>query len=222
MTSPTSDTMGCTRWRKRRSWSMAALLALAVLGASCGGSTGPTPHIKTSADLLFLRPAAGSPPLLTYDTSFVATRGQSQTVELFYEDPQSPGQPGDDFLTFKLEDTSLWQYPPNHPMAGAMFQNGDTITITIHVPADTLMATFEPAGLKFNPSAPAKLELSYAEANQDFNGDGVEDPGLVSQIDLWKQELPSEPWTRVGTTKDMSLEDIQALVYGFTRWALAI
>lgn len=217
----TSDTPELDR-RSRWLPAVATTLALVTLGAACGGSTGPEPHTKTGADLLFLRPASGSPPLLTHDTSFVATRGRTQTVELYYEDPEQPGQAGERFLRFKLEDTSLQQYPPGHPRAGAAFQDGDTITISIHVPQDTLLARFEPSGLKFNPDAPARLELRYVEADRDYDGDGTEDPELDGQIDLWKQELPSEPWTRIGTVKDASLEEIQALLTSFTRYALAI
>jgi len=204
---------------------LAATLVLVGMLAACGGSTtGPTtpPTIEPGADLLFLRPAAGSPPLLTRDTSFVATRGQSETVELFYEDPQNPGQPGQRFLRFKLEDNSLLQYPPSHPMAGAAFQPGDTITISIHVSQDTLLAEFSPSGLKFDPNAPAELEMRWAEADRDFDDDGSEDPELEGDIDLWKQELAGQPWTRVGTVKDVSLEEVKAEVTGFTIWALAI
>lgn len=209
----------------RRLLPAAATLALVALLATCGGdSTGPTPPptIKPGTDLLFLRPAAGSPPLLTRDTSFVATRGQSKTVELFYEDPENPGQPGQRFLRFKLEDNSLLRYPASHPMAGADFQPGDTITITIHVPQDTLLADFGPSGLRFDPNAPAELEMRWAEADRDFDEDGSDDPQLEGDIDLWKQEQAGQPWTRVGTAKDVSLEEVKAEVTGFTTWALAI
>ena len=214
----------------RTAW-IVLLLGLSPGLLSCGGDSGltdppdpnPDPDPVPEEELIFLKARADAPPLLTSDTSFVATRGDDIKVEIFYAPEQGSGQQvGDRFLELELDDESLLRYPAGHPMAGATFQAGDTITITIRIDRDELIATLEPTGLEFNPERPAELELRYTNADDDFDGDGEEDPELEGEIDLWRQEKLGDPWFRVGEIKDAELRRIRARLTSFSRYALAI
>lgn len=202
-----------------------AVLLAAALAAGCGDdvvSPEDPPQFKSTAELTFLRPAEDAPPLLLgdsdgdgiRDTSFVATRGENLEVEIFYEDRDTQGERGDRFLEFELEEESLFRYPD-----GREFQPGDTVTITIQVAGDTLLAEFEPDGLEFDPDEPAELEMRWIEAETDVDDDGEEDE---EEFDLWKQEREDEPWERSGDLKDVDRDRIRALIRSFTRWALAV
>lgn len=214
---------GRTRIGARARAAPALLLCLTV-AAGCGDDdpTAPEDPAVPGDRLVFIQPSDTAPPLLTTDTSFVATRGQSLDLEIFYEDPQDPGQPGERFLRFRLEDGSLFRYPDDHPMAGAAFQPGDTVTITLRLARDTLLADFGPSGLAFDPDQPAVLKLDYIGADRDTDDDGEDDPEFEDEIDLWRQEQPGDPWFRAGVVKDFELDEIEAEILSFTRFAAAI
>lgn len=199
--------------------SVAVAAALVVSG--CGDDpAGPDGGPRVDADLAFARPAAGAPDLLTTDTTVVATRGEALRVELYYEEQDEPGTRGDRFLRFELDDESLLRYPDDHPRSGAAFEVGDTVSITISVAADTLLASLEPTGLRFDPEEPAELEMSWIQADEDdLDADG--EPEDEGDIDLWRQERPGEPWFRIGELKDLERDEIEALLTSFTRYALA-
>lgn len=204
------------------------LVSAAAFGCGDGDATGPNaspaPVPTPESALVFLRPAPDAPPLLTTDTTVIATRGESLDVRLFYApDPGSGEAVGERFLRFRLEDASLERYPATHPMGGAPFTLDDTVSIRITVDTSRLQVDLEPTGLRFSAEAPAELELRYAEADRDFDEDGVEDPPEVEeQIDLWRQEKPGDPWFRIGELKDFDLDKIEARLLGFSRYALAI
>lgn len=182
----------------------------------------PDPGPKTTAELSFLRQAATAPALRTSDTSFLATRGERLKVELDYL-PEPGASEGEEFLEFELEDESLLRYPAGHPMAGQLFQDGDTITIRIQVDPERLIATLEPSGLEFDVEEPAELEIRYRNADEDYDEDGTPDPPETEEeIDLWRQETINDPWVRVGELKDRDLDRIRAFLTSFSRYALAI
>jgi hypothetical protein len=210
-----------------RTWRLTALaLGLALAGAACdddpSGPDGGRDRVPES-QLVFLRQAADAPALATYELEFVATAGQSTDVDIRYV-PQAGEDSGEQFLRFRLENTSLFRYPADHPThPGALFAPGDTVHIRITVDDSTLFrATFAPAGLEFNPVVPAELEFHYPEADRDYDEDGLEDPELETEIDLWRQETAGEDWERVGDVKDFDLEEIQARLLKFSRYGLAI
>ena len=209
-----------------------ALLAIMVAWGltGCGtddGATGlgPQPPAEEvpEGDLLFLRQSGNAPPLLTRDTTFVATRGEDLKIELFYEpEPGSDDDTGERFLEFELDKESLLRYPNGHPRAGQTFADGDTITIRIRVDEAESLATLEPSGLEFEADRPAELELRYGNADDDYDEDGDSDPELEDDIDLWRQEQVGDPWTRVGELKDADEDKIRAFLTSFSRYALAI
>lgn len=214
-----------TTGRRARAF-RALLLVVTVALAACGdddvAGPGDDPRGVDENRLTFITPSDTAPPLLTNDTSLVARRGEAFRVEIFYQDPQQPSQAGERFLRFELDPASLSRYPDDHPMAGAAFQPGDTVTIRIRVASDTLLADFEPNGLRFDPDAPAELELHYVEADRDTDDDGEDEPEFEDDVDLWRQERPGDPWFRVGEIKDFEDDGMEAFLESFTRFAAAI
>jgi len=202
-----------------------AMIAMALLISACGddGPTSPGPMPVPEAQLTFLRQAPTAPPLLTTDTTVIATKGQDLEVRLFYAPaPGSGSQTGEEFLRLKIEEETLLRYPANHPRQGAVFQDGDTVSIRIQVAPEDIIATLEPSGLLFNTNEPAKLKLRYAEADDDIDEDGSPDPELEVEIDMWRQENPGDPWFRIGNVKSEDLDEVEAELFGFSRYALAI
>jgi len=207
------------------------LLAMVVtLGLSgCGsnnGGTGPDPQPDDevpSGDLLFLRQSENAPPLVTRDTTFVATRGEDLKIEIRYEPaPGEDDDSGERFLEFELDKESLLRYPAGHPKAGQAFAEGDTVTIRIQVDEEQILTVLEPSGLEFDPGRPAELELRYRNSDDDYDEDGDSDPELEGDIDLWRQEAVGDPWERVGELKDADEDKIRAFLTSFSRYALAI
>ena len=196
---------------------LAGIVGLSIAG--CGddpaGPDGGGDTTRPPSGLILLVPAAGAPALVTSDTSFIATKGVRSEVRLSYEN-------GDQFLELDIQDGSLLRYPINHPKAGALFADGDTVTISIAIDPATLSATLLPSGLQFDPLNPAELELRYLNADPDLDGDGDEDPELEDDIDLWRQENPGDLWERVGTLQDFSLDRVRAELTQFSRYALGI
>lgn len=218
-------------WSRRQSRARAGawVFAFLLLVGGCGESTvltepPPPPDGLPDASLTFLRPATLAQPLLTTDTSFVATRGEAIEIRIFYAPEPGSGDPvGERFLEFELDEESLLRYPPSgHPKAGQLFQDGDTITIRLRVETDTLLVELEPTGLQFDVVEPAELELRYGNADDDYDDDGDSDPELEENIDLWRQEKPGDPWFRIGEIKDADQDRVRARLTSFSRYALAI
>lgn len=190
-----------------------ALIPLVAAGCGGGGDTsGPQPGGVPGEGILFLLPAAGAPAFFNPDTTVVATRGEDLRVDLFYAQAGDPTQPGDRFVRFELDPESLLRYPEDHPRQGATFETGDTISIRISVSTDTLLVKLEPAGLEFTPDARAELEMSYRQAEDDFDGDGDADPGAESAIRVWRQERPGGLWFQQSDFRqvDEELEEVRA------------
>lgn len=222
--------------------STALLLAAAVALHGCddttlgldGESGDDPPEQAPSSNLTFLEPSADAPPLLLGDsdgdgipdTTFVATAGEDLRVEVYYQDPDDePGEEGDRFLRFELDNESLLRYPEDHPngRSGQEFADGDTVHITLQVAGDTLLADFAPSGLEFDSEEPAELRMRWTNADRDTDDDGDEDlDDRAEDLDLWKQEQPGEDWIRSGDLKELEVDRVRAFLDSFTRWALAL
>lgn len=188
----------------------AALVLLAgVVAAACDSSTesGP-PAVLDESELDFVPRRVAAPPLETMDTSFWAVRGQDRELEIRYEGQGGPGT-GKAFLEFTVEEQTLLRRPD-----GSLFAEADSIEIRVLVDPELFVVSFEPSGLVFNPNEPAKLGLDYDEAEEDF---------LLreDELDIWRQEEPGDPWERLGSIKVEELDEIEVLLLGFTRYALA-
>lgn len=192
----------------------AMLLLAALLTAGCGGdTTGPTTIEKQTTDLHFLRLSATAPPLAANVVSFYAKKGEDREVRVRFSN-------GEDFLRFRVFASSLMQRPD-----GSAYATGDwvLITITINDPK-TLNADFQPAGLKFSPQAPARLQYEFGECDGDLNGDGVvnaTDVAILPTISTWRQETANGVWLKVSSTVEADINEVEADIFGFTGYALA-
>lgn len=197
----------------RRLLAMATTAALTVI-ASCGGdSTGPQSVVKPSNDLHFLRLSASAPPLASTVVSFYAKKGEDREIRVQFAN-------GEDFLRFRVFANSLLQRPD-----GSAFATGDSILITISInDPTTAAADFQPAGLKFSPQAPARLQFEFGECDLDLNGDGVvnaADTALIPSISTWRQETPNAEWFKVSSTVETEINEVDSNIFGFTGYALA-
>lgn len=188
-------------------------LLLVLSAAACGSdSTAPTVQ-KPSTDLHFLRLAATAPSLQSTVVSFYAKKGSDREVRVRFSN-------GEDFLRFRVFANSLLQRPD-----GSLFANGDSVLITITITDPTkLAADFQPAGLKFSPSNPARLQFEFGEADKDLNDDGVvnaTDTSLIPQISTWRQETAGGEWLKVSSLVEVEINEVQADIFGFTGYALA-
>ena len=190
-----------------------AIVALATLAACGGDSTSPQPITKTTGDLHFLRLSATAPQLQSTVASFYAVKGQDSEIRLRFKN-------GEDYLRFRVFANSLSQRPD-----GTTIANGDSVLITITIVDPTkLQAEFQPAGLKFSASNPARLQFEFGEADKDLNEDGVvnaTDTSLIPQISTWRQEVAGGAWLRVSSVVEIEINEVQADVLGFTGYALA-
>lgn len=188
------------------------LVATAVALAACGDSTGPQgPVAKPESQLDFVLVRSDAPRLTTTDTSFWAVAGEGRRLEIMRQAAVA-GAEGESFLSFEVKSGSLLRRPD-----GTMFQPGDSVLIRVVVDTTKILAEFRPSGLEFNPADPAELKIEYGEAEDQYLM-----PDTESRIDLWRQELPGDPWTRLGSVKVEDLNEIEAKLTGFTRFALAI
>src|SRR5688500_16567291 len=185
-----------------------ALLALLPAAlAACedpAGGRGPV----SGDDLVFLRPAAGAPPLAVQEISFVAVKGQDHDIRIDYAN-------GDECLRFRLDDDALTRRPN-----GTVMNEGDTITIRIRVVDDGYFNfEFQPAGLDF--AEPAELRVNYQFAHPDFNGDGeVDDDDEDFEFGWWRQEMPGQRWEKIASAQVHDVTEVRAEIDGFTRYAL--
>ena len=190
-----------------------AVIALAALAACGGDSTAPQPITKPSADLHFLRLSATAPQLQSTVVSFYAVKGQDREIRVRFKN-------GEDYLRFRVFASSLSLHPD-----GTAIANGDSVLITITITDPTkLQADFQPAGLKFSSSNPARLQFEFGEADKDLNGDGVingTDAALIPQISTWRQETVGGEWLKVGSVVEVEINEVQADILGFTGYALA-
>ncbi len=181
---------------------VAALVALTLFGCSDPNSSGPV--IKPESELEFVPVRSTAPALETTDTSFWAVKGEDRELGIRFSGT------GGKFIEFKVPGNSLLRWPD-----GTLFEQGDSVEIHITVDAGLYVVDFEPSGLRFNPSEPAELELDYGEADEDF---------LVreGEFDAWRQEIPNQPWELIDSVQLEDLDEVEILLLGFTRYALAI
>lgn len=198
------------------------LAALTVGAAACGDShSGDGGGTVPPSQLSFIRLAPTAPPLCADTVRFWATRGVGIEGALVFPEPGDDCNGStEDFVRLKLDAQSLLSYPDGTP-----FQAGDSVLITLAwVGNDSILVHLEPTGLIFDPGHPAELKIEYAHADGDFNEDGQvnsEDDAIEHQIDVWRQPTLVDDYTKVGTAKFEETDEIEALLNGFSRYALA-
>jgi muconolactone delta-isomerase len=182
---------------------------MAGMLVSCDSSTNSEPQIVDESQLEFVPRSGTAPALETMDTSFWAVKGQDREVEIRYVGQEGPGT-GKEFLELVIEEQTLLRRPD-----GSAFAEGDSIEIRVIVDPDLFLVRFEPSGLQFNPDEPAKMDLDYDEAEDAFLA-------REGEFGLWRQEQPGDPWERIGIVQVEELDELEALLTGFTRYALAV
>ena len=202
--------------------SLRRLIALPlVLALACSDSGGPgDDDTRPPTDLTILRLSDDSPPLFNPVESFYAVRGQNREVRIFFEDGENPGEAGEEYLRFSVDNETLLAYPDGTP-----FVEDDSVLITVRVvdPA-RLLFEFQPAGLSFDPNRPAELKIHYHHADDDLDEDGdvdIDDEALELTLSIWRQESDGDPFVRLGSLLLDDLEEIDAELDGFSRYALA-
>lgn len=201
-----------------------ALFAAALIAAhtACSDSTGGGGGGRT--DLTFLRLAATAPPLCSSTVSAWFKKdpaGQDSTIALVFPEAGSTcAGSTHDFLRLKLKPLSLQRWPDS-----TLISNGDSVLITVTwVGSDSILFDLQPTGLIFNPLNPAELRIEYGEASDDLDHDGTvdaEDDAIENELDMWRQERLGDPYVRVGTAKAEDLNEIEADLNGFSRYAIA-
>jgi len=193
--------------------------ALAAALAACSDSGAPdTGGVKPPSALTIIRLPAASQPILNPVQSETCTKGVECELNIFFTDPL--GGAGDGYLRLRVHAASLLKHPD-----GSLFQVGETVLITVSVVDPTqIYFEFQPSGLTFDPAVPAQLRIEYGETGDDLDDDGDVDPqdaAIEQVIAIWRQEQPGQSFLRLSGVKSESLDEIEADVLGFTRYAIA-
>lgn len=200
-----------------KSLSVALVLSFGLL-AGCDGFLGSEPNfvVIDDGELIPVRVAPDAPPLERMEATFWIVRGQWREVEIRYTANGYSGK------CIRLI------VPPDAPLRhadGRVFEMGDSALVTLRViDPELYLFEFDPAGLRFNPAAPARIEIRYRWLAADANGDGrvdAADASFVRTFRLWRQERRSEPWVEVPSERDEENQEVHADVDGFTRYMLA-
>ena len=196
------------------------LLLAALLGAvgSCSDGSGPNDGTRPPSELNVIHVAPTSTPLFNPSATFYAKRGEDREVRIFFQD-EAGGQ-GEEYLRLRVDAQSLLALPDGTPVL-----EGDSVQIGVRVvdPAEMLFE-LTPSGLQFNPLDPAQLKIHYDHANGDLNDDGRvdgEDDSLESTLSIWRQEQPGDPFIRLTSVLSVEIDEAEAELTGFSRYALA-
>ncbi len=196
------------------------LLLAAVAGVigSCSDSSGPGDGSRPPGELNVVHVAPTSVPLFNPVDSFFAVRGQDREVRIFFQD--AVGGPGQEYFRLRVDAPTLLARPDGTPVA-----TGDSVLIHVRVvDPSQMLFELEPSGLKFNPLVPARLAIHYDHAGGDLNDDGVVngvDTAIEGTLAIWRQETPTDPFVRLGSVLTVDLDEAEAELTGFSRYALA-
>jgi hypothetical protein len=197
------------------------LLLAALVGAagSCSDGSGPIDDTtKPPSELNVIHVAPTSAALFNASDSFYAKRGEDRELRIFFQDDQ--GQAGEEYLRLRVDAQSLLALPDGTPILP-----GDSVLIHVSVvdPAEMLFE-LSPSGLKFNPAEPARLKIHYDHADGDLNDDGSvnsEDDSIETTLSIWRQEQPGDPFVRLTSVLSVEIDEAEAELTGFSRYALA-
>jgi hypothetical protein len=183
-----------------------SLLTLLLLPLGCDEVAAPAEAVDES-ELTFVQVAPDAPKLNSEVVTFWTSKTEDREGQLRYTSEGYDGK----CMRFVVP-------------AGSV-QGADSVKITIRLVDSRFFSfQFEPAGTKFDPSKPARLEVRYKWANPDLNGDGQYDQideEMARNFGFWRQERVGDPWIKVPTTRSETELEASAPVTGFTRYALA-
>lgn len=194
------------------------LAALGVAVGSCSDAGEPNDDSRPPSELHVVQVAPSSTPLFNASDSFYAKRGEDREVRIYFQD-QVGGQ-GEEYLRLRVDAGSLLAMPDGTPILP-----GDSVLIHVRVvdPAEMLFE-LQPSGLRFNPVVPARLKIHYDHADGDLNDDGVAnglDDTIEGTLSIWRQENPGDPFVRLSSVLTLEIDEADAELTGFTRYALA-
>jgi hypothetical protein len=179
-----------------------------------GGGSG-----SSSSEPHFLEPETGAPTISNPVVQFWAKKGVDTRAEMTYHRAHG-GRDSIPFFTIRIRPRSLWKRPD-----GSLIANGDSVRITLTlVDAQRLIVDCQPSGLLFTPSDPARLKLSFAETDDDVNGDGrvnATDAAITRTFAVWRQETATAPWLRTTSTVAIGTHEVETTIGGFTGYAIA-
>lgn len=198
--------------------------ATVALAGGCSDSTNGGGGGTPPGALTFLRLAPTAPALCADSVGAWFKRdpnGQDQELALVFPEVGSTCLGStQDFLRLKLTKETLLRYPD-----GNLIANGDSVFISVKwVGSDSILFDLKPSGLVFDPAKPAELKIEYDEAGPDLDDDGdvdTDDDLVEDQLDIWRQERPGDDFFRVGTAKLEDINEVEAKLNGFSRFALA-
>jgi hypothetical protein len=204
--------------RTVRAFRRLLLAALAVAAGSCSDSSGPGDDSKPPSELSVVHVSGNSTAIFNPVDSFYAVRGEDREIRIYFQDQS--GQAGEEFMRLRIDAPTLLALPDGTPVLP-----GDSVLIHVRVvdPAQMLFE-LEPAGLKFNPLAPARLKIHYDHAAGDINDDGIvnpEDDSIEGTLAIWRQEHPGDPFVRLTSVLAVDIDEAEAGLTGFSRYALA-
>jgi hypothetical protein len=194
------------------------LAAWAGAAASCSDSSSPPDDEKPPSELSVVHVAPSSTPLFNTTVSFYAKRGENSEGSLSFQD--TGGGEGEEYVRLRIDANSLLARPDNTPIL-----QGDSVLITLSVVDPTeMLFDLQPTGLKFNPADPAELKIHYDHANGDLNDDGVSDSRddtIERTLAIWRQETLTDPFVRLTSVLTIEIDEANAELTGFSRYALA-
>ena len=195
-------------------WWIAPILAIGMAGCGDSGTEPATPHLP-----VMLQVAAGAPALVSSQVSFWAYYDRDTRAQLVYHAIASATD-SVTLVDFTVPAQSLSKLPD-----GSAISSGDSVLITMSILNPLLLdVRFEPSGLQFSSSKPARLRLGFGNADPDLNGDGSvdgDDAALVAKLHIWQQEDILSPWTELSSTVDADAKVVSADIPGFTNYAVA-
>lgn len=198
---------------------VAVALAGALSGCDSSSATAVQSDVRAADAMNFLRFSPNAPPLSNPVVSFYAKRGQDREAFIYFR-PKAGTSDSSLFMRFKVPGASLERRPD-----GTLFQQGDSTLITIRVADPSRMILdFQPSGLRFAATTPAELKIDFGEASHDLDGDGDEDAADAArelQLSIWKQEAPGLPWVRISSILNLSAEEVEAKLLGFSGYAIS-
>ena len=194
-------------------------LALTTALAACSDTGSPdNGGVRPPGELTIIRLPAGSPPIWNPVATVYAKKGTDSDLRIYFQDTN--GGQGEEYLRLRVDAGSLLARPD-----GSLFAVGDSVLITVRVvDPQQIYFEFEPSGLRFNPAMPAELRIEYAETGGDLDDDGdtdSDDDAIENVIDLWRQEQVGQDFVKLGAVKIEELDEIEAEILGFTRYAIA-